>query len=209
MILRPAAALALILGAAALLAFLHLLGEGPFVSLEASHLRDMKERVDDPPRIEPTSFDGMVALPHRRTVAEYSAYERRGVSLEGYVQHLMRASDGDLHLEIVAHALSPTDWDTAYVTAEITPRVRRGAPNWSYERLVERFRPRIGGATPWAEGTRRIRVRGWLLYDWQYDAPWSGPPRHRVERLTGWEIHPVTGIEVWDDSSARFVEVAR
>ena len=205
--LRLAAALALMLGAAALLAFLHLLGEGPGVSLEAGHLRDMKNRVDPPPRIEPTSFAEMAALPHHESVAEYSALERRGVSLDGYVQHLMRASDGDFHLEIVSHRLMPGASDTAYVSAEITPRVRRGAPHWSYETLIERFRPLLGGVTAWSSGTRRVRISGWLLYDWQYDSPGSSG-RH-ADRLTGWEIHPVTGIEVWDERKAAFAEVPR
>src|SRR5262249_19606624 len=146
---------ALLLGAAALLAFLHLLGEGPFVSMESAHLRDMKNRVDPPPRFEPFTFDSMAALPHRLTVAEYSGLERRGVTMEGYVQRLMRASDGDLHLEIVTYPLGPGAWDTIYVTAEITPRVRRDRPHWTYEGLLEVFRPLIGGATPWSNGTRR------------------------------------------------------
>jgi len=206
--LRLAAALALILGAAALLAFARQLGQGPFASLEASHLREMKERVDPPAHVTPITFADMAALPHGRPVGEYSAYERRGVALEGTVQHLLRANDGDLHLEIVARPLLPTDWDTTYVTAEITPRVRSSAPHWTYENLVQVFRPRLGGVTPWPQGTRRVRVTGWLLYDWQYDAPWSGP-RKAGDRLTGWEIHPVTRIEAWDERTPQFAEVPR
>jgi hypothetical protein len=213
-ILRVAAVLALVLGAAALLAFLHVLGEGPFVSLEASHLRDMKERLDPPTTVEPFTFDRMIALPHLRPVAEYSAIERRGVSLEGYVQHVLRANDGDFHLELVARPLGPGQWDTAYVSAEITPGIRArtaspsGASGWSYPALMERLRPKIGDVTPWPNGMNRVRISGWLLYDWQYDAPWHGNS-HPGDRLTGWEIHPVTGIEVWNERMKRFVEVPR
>jgi hypothetical protein len=208
--LRIAAAVALLLGAAALLGFLRLLGEGPFVSLESRHLRDMKERPDPPTRVEPFSIADMVALPHRESVADYSAIERRGVVLEGYVQRMIHASDGDVHLEVVPHALAPGEADTAYVSAEITPRWRRDSANWSYERLLETFRPNFGGPSAWRGGTRRVRLTGWLLYDWQYDTPPRARPTERSqERLTGWEIHPVTGIEVWDDARARYVEYAR
>lgn len=210
MTLRIAAALSVALGAAALLAFLHVLGEGPFASAEARHLRAMKDRTAAPSEVTPTSLEAMAALPHARSLADYETIERRGVSLEGYVQHLLRASDGDLHLEVVANPVSPAGWDTAYVTAEITPSVRRSAPGWSYETLVERFHPRLGGVTPWADGTRRVRLTGWLLYDWQYDHPTHpGRPGPAAARLTGWEIHPVTRIEVWSAARSRFEDVPR
>jgi hypothetical protein len=206
--LRIAAALSVAFGAAALLAFLHVLGEGPFASPEARHLRAMKDRVAVPLEITPTSLPAMVALPHARPLAEYAALERRGVSLDGYVQHLLRASDGDLHLELVARPVAPTGWDTTYVTAEITPGIRRLAPGWSYATLVERFHPRLGGVTAWADSTRRVRISGWLLYDWQYDRP-ALPGRPGAERLTGWEIHPVTRIEVWNAARSRFEDLPR
>jgi hypothetical protein len=208
--LRLAATLALVLGASALLVFLRLLGEGPGVSLESSHLRDMKNRLDPPPSAQPITFADMVALPHRRPVGEYSAYERRGVSIEGYVQTVMHAVDGDLHLEVTEDPLAWNAFDTSYLSAEITPGVRGDSKSWTYDRLVEQFHPIVGGPTPWRPGTRRVRIRGWLMYDWQYDQPRHHDHHHRVgDRLTGWEIHPVTGIEVWDDDAARFVEVAR
>ena len=210
MTLRLAAALALILGAGALLAFLTVLGEGPLAGEAARHLRVMKDRASAPPVITPTSLEGMVALPHGRPVAEYAAIERRGVSLEGYVQHFMRANDGDFHLEIAARPVSAGGWDTAYISAEITPRVRGATGRWTYEGLVERFHPLLGGVTPWTDGTRRVRISGWLLYDWQYDnPPLAGSPRQRAPRLTGWEIHPVTCIEVWNTDAARFEELLR
>jgi hypothetical protein len=59
-----------------------------------------------------------------------------------------------------------------------------------------------------------VRISGWLLYDFEYDAPYR-TQRHalisgaRSTRLTGWEIHPVTRIEVWDDSTRDFVEIPR
>ena len=70
---------------------------------------------------------------------------------------------------------------------------------------------RAGGAvTPWPGGPRRVRLSGWLLYDFQYDrpaTPWSR--QYSAPRLSGWEIHPVTRIEVWDDARGEWVEVPR
>jgi hypothetical protein len=207
-IVRIAAGLALALGVAALMGYLHVLGKGPFASLEMRHLRAMKERDTAPASVTPVSFDDFAALPHRSSVAEYSALERRGVALEGYVQHMLRAADGDIHLEIVPRPDSAR-MGQMYVTAEVTPAFGRGAPGWRFERLAAELRPDRGTARPWPGGPRRARFRGWLLYDFQYDDSlglWSRAP---VPRMTGWEIHPVTGIERWDDSLARFVEVAR
>jgi hypothetical protein len=208
--LRIAAAIALLLGAAALLGFMRLLGEGPFVSLESRHLREMKERLDPPTHVEPISIADLVALPHGESVAEYSAIERRGVSLDGFVQRMIHASDGDVHLEIVARPLATGDADTAYVSAEITPRFRQASANWTYERLLERLRPNFGGPSAWRGGTRRVRLSGWLLYDWQYDTrSHATRASESNQRMTGWEIHPVTDIEIWDDARSQFVEYAR
>jgi hypothetical protein len=208
--LRVVAALALALGAGALLVFLTALGEGPLASPAARHLRAMKDRLATPSVITPTSIDGMVALPHARPLAEYAAIEQRGVSLEGYVQHLIRANDGDFHLEIADRPVSPGGWDTEYISAEITPQVRAASSRWTYEGLVERFHPPLGGVTPWTDGTRRVRISGWLMYDWQYDnPPLPGRPRSRAPRLTGWEIHPVTRIEIWNPDSTRFEDLPR
>jgi hypothetical protein len=74
---------------------------------------------------------------------------------------------------------------------------------------VATLQPEFGATTPWEGGPRRTRISGWLLYDFQYDdslGEWSGdfhPPR-----ATGWEIHPVTAIDIWSDSLG-FVEYPR
>lgn len=59
---------------------------------------------------------------------------------------------------------------------------------------------------------RRARLTGWLLDDFWNDPdrfPWSIWPHGAARRLSGWEIHPVTRIELWDDSLRRYVELAR
>lgn len=216
MTLRLAAALALLLGVAGLLGYLYVVGKAPFSSLEARHLREMKDRLDPPASVDTMTFADFAALPHGRPVAEYSGIERRGAVLEGHVWRMVRSSDDDLHLEIVDHARRAGSTDTAHITVEITPQWRRGSSNWKFERLAAALRPSIGSRQWWLQPPRRARLSGWLLYDFQYDAPYGEPlPRpiggraHRTLRLTGWEIHPVTRIEVWDDSLASFVEIPR
>lgn len=208
MIVRIAAGFALVLGVTALMGYLHMIGKGPFASLEMRHLREMKERDGAPASYDPVSFQTFAELPHRLSVAEYSAIERRGVSLEGYVQNMLRASDGDIHLEIVPRPDSTRAFQM-YVTGEITPEFAGGSPRWRFEVLAARLRPDLGTEAPWNGGPRRVRFRGWLMFDFQYDdslGTWTTKP---APRMSGWEIHPITGIELWDDSLGRYVEYPR
>lgn len=209
MTLRIAAALALLLGAAGLFAYLHVLGKGPLVTLEARHLRDMKDRKDPPTTFVRFTAADFQALPHGWSVAEYSALERRGVSFEGYVPRMLRASDDDVHLEVIP-GWNSAGAESAYTTAEITPAFREGSRTWTYEALANAFRVSGGAVTPWDSGPRRVRISGWLLFDYQYDQrPDLRSAAHDPARLTGWEIHPVTRIEVWNDSLRAFAEIPR
>ncbi len=210
MTFRSLAALVLTSGAALLAAMLAMLGLAPGVPLEARHLRDMKNRLDTPARYEALSFTAHGALPSGVSVAEYSAYERRTVTMEGYVQRMLIAGDGDLHLELNGALASGRERDSAYVTCEITPGFRRDSRTWRFEPLAEVFRPRHGTATAWETGPTRVRVSGYLLYDFQYarlPSPWS--LEHGAPRLNGWEIHPVTRIERWDEALLAYREVLR
>ena len=204
MILRLAAMLALLLGAGTLLAFLRVVGRGPFAPLEARHLRAMKDRLDPPATAEPWTLADFERLPHGESVAEYSGRERKGVVVDGYVQTMVRASDGDIHLELVAVPRAAGGRDTAYVTAEISPGVRRG--RWSWNELAAVFRPNRGAGGPWDGGPQRVRLTGWLLYDVAHDPQPSEWMRvHAAPRLTGWEIHPVMRIERWSGCAWREV----
>ena len=210
MTFRIAASLALALGVAALLGFLHLLGEGPFARPEARHMRAMKDRREAPADPAPMSLASFDSLPCRRPLTEYAPVERRGVVIEGYIKHMLRAPDGDLHLEITATLPEPGA-PLPYVTAEITPQWHRGALHWSFESLRAAFRSASGGdASRWGEPARRVRLTGWLLYDYQFEP--RRPDLTRVpfaQRAAGWEVHPVTRIEIWDDARAGFAEVPR
>ena len=210
MTLRIAATLTLALGVTALLGFLHLLGIGPFASAEQRHMRAMKDRTEAPASPEPFRLSGFDSLPVLRPLAEYAAIERRGVVVEGYVKHMLREPDDDTFLEVMA---TPPTRATpmAFVTAEITPQWHRGAGRWSFESLRAAFRAASwGGATPWPERARRVRLTGWLLNDYKYETrrpDLTRPPD--VPRVSGWEVHPVTKNEIWDDARAAFVEVPR
>ena len=172
------------------------------------HLRAMKDRTAVPIRVEPFTFEAFAALPHRLPVAGYAVIERRAAVVTGYIQHALRASDGDMHLEIIPEP-DTTGAGTLYLTGEITPAMLRGSRNWAFGALVATLRPDFGTLGPWVGGPRRARIRGWLLYDFQHDDSLGHWTSDAVPRMTGWEIHPVTGIELWSDSLARFVEYPR
>ena len=206
MILRVAAALSVVLGATILAFYLTLVGKAPWSEPEERHLRAMKDRAGEPRGYAATTFEALAALPRRAPRGEYAAIERRAVSLEGYVQRMERAPDGDIHLDF-APALDPAGRLRPYVSAEITPQWHLGSSRWRYERLVWLFRPRFGGREPWDAPPRRVRLSGWLLYDYVFEGAPEVPgfPPH----IAVWEIHPVTRIEGWDDSLGRFTEFAR
>ncbi len=204
--LRLAAALALIAGALGWLGYLQVVGKGPFVPPAARHLRAMKDRVRAPDSVAAVDFSWMAALPRHRIPAEYAALEDRGVSLEGYVASLFRSSDGDFHLEVVSQDPGADGKLPRHISAEITPQWHRGSSGWRYERLAAAFRPIGGGGGRWEHPPRRVRLSGWLLYDYEYE---NVSARVQHPRLTNWEVHPVTRIEVRDDSLGAYVEIPR
>jgi hypothetical protein len=207
--LRLAAALTLLFGALGLAVYLDVMGHGPLAGMAGNHLRAMKDRRTPPATVQPFTLADFDRLPHRVAVADYSVDERRGVAMEGYIQRIMRAIDDDYHLEITPTPRRAGGPDTIYASAEITPGVRGSAPRWQYERLLEALRPNHGGVTEWEDGPRRVRISGWLCYDYQYDEPPSAWERRLdAPRVSGWEIHPVTRIELWDPSLGRYVDYA-
>jgi len=207
--LRIAATLVLALGVAALLAFFHLLGKGLFAPPEARHMREMKDRRVAPRDPVPMALGEFHTLPYRRPLAEYAPLERRGAVIEGYVKHMLPAADGDMHLEFTA--LQPEKaGPLPYVTAEITPQWHRGAPRWSFPSLRAAFRSASGGeVTRWGVPAKRVRLTGWLLYDYQFETRRPDLSLAPADRESGWELHPVTRIEIWDDARAAYVEVPR
>lgn len=209
MIFRALALLTFAFGLLVTAVALGLLGASPLSAPEARHLRQMKNRTAVPASYTPYTLADFQALPHGVTLERRAHREAEAVSFECWNQRMMMAGDGDGHLELVATPRESGGRDTVYVTGEVTPAFRRSA-GWRYDRLLERFRPNRGGQTPWDGGPRRVRVSGWLLYDYQYDhVPTSWSLQNAAPRATGWEIHPVTRIECWDDARAAWVEVPR
>jgi len=209
---RLTATLAAVIGIGTVLFFLHVVGKAPWETLEARHLREMKDREETPDRAEPMNLAAIFALPAHLSVAEYSGYERRAVSVECRIRNMLRASDGDIHLECVA----PESSDPRDVMAEITPAWRGhpaksgiDSPGWGFEQLAAAFRPRFGTTDGWPGRPTRVRLTGWLLFDHGGDVleRLLGIPRRT--RATDWEIHPVTRIERWDDARASWIEVRR
>lgn len=210
MIARAFGVLVFAAGAAVLFAGLALLGRAPGLAAETLHLRAMKDRTEAPPTLRDMTMNDFAALPHQPPFAERAALERQGVRMEGWVQRVLLSGDGDVHVELAEHRRTRLDRDSLYIVCEISNRWRNVRKSWVYDSLLVAFRPNRGGATAWEAGPRRVRISGWLMYDHPYDTPGSnwlmtyGPARR-----TGWEIHPVTGIEVWDEASGSWVGLTR
>jgi len=169
-----------------------------------------KDRLEPPDHLRDVDMNFFALLPHKAPMPERSSLERQGVRMQGWVQRIQLSGDGDVHLELAEQRRVAGERDTVYVVAEITPPWRDGHRGWAYESLLVAFRPNTGGATPWDAGPRRVRLTGWLNYDHQYDKPvsqWS--LQFGKARRTGWEIHPVTAIELWDDAGQGWRELAR
>lgn len=210
MIVRSLAVLIYAAGAAALVAGLVILGRAPGLPEQTRQLRAMKDRVDAPSRLEPFTMDDFAALPHGAPLAVRRTIEARGVQMTGWVQGMVLSGDGDVHLELTEQPRRTGERDTAYVVAEITPPWRQDGDGWAYDSLLVAFRPNHGGRTPWEPGPRRVRLSGWLTYDYAYDRPvteWL--LLHGSARRTGWELHPVTRIELWDEFASAWRELAR
>ena len=206
MMLRLAATGSLVLGLGIVSLYLTEVGKTPWASPALRQLRQMKDRDRAPVTCAPMSIEAMSRLPRRAPLSVYAALERHGVTLEGYVQIMGRSADGDFHLD-VAPRLTPDRDMVPFVTAEITPPWHETSATWHYERLYARFRPYRVCRAPWDDPPARVRLSGWLLYDFPYEG--ARPRPDYPPRLAQWEIHPVTRIEVWDDSRGRYVEFPR
>lgn len=191
----------LLISVLGVLIVLGLEGIGPITAPSARHLRAMKDRAQAPTVIEDISFDDFVRLPAHPTREVRDSLEGRGVRLEGYVQSIRRAPDGDFHLDVTLNALPSRGRDRHFLTAEITPPWRRIVPAWSYEALVRTFQARDSVAGP-----PRVRLTGWLLFDSYVGVLPRAIDPHGAGRLSSWEIHPITHVEVWDEHKKRMVE---
>jgi len=209
-IARSLGVVVFVAGAAALVVGLALLGRGIGLPEQTRHLRAMKDRHEPPGQVRDVDMNFFGALPHGAPMSVREPLERQGVRMQGWVQRILLSGDGDVHLELAEKRRLAGERDTVYVVAEITPPWRNQCRGWAYESLLVAFRPNSGGATAWDAGPRRVRLTGWLMYDHPYDKPvntWA--LEYGKARRTGWEIHPVTDIELWDDAARGWRELAR
>ena len=84
------------------------------------------------------------------------------------------------------------DEEATSVTVEITPRVRaNGHPNWLFKNVKD------------LEG-EYVRVTGWLMLDTKHIRQTQFLPNEGINkalvRATNWEVHPVTKLEVCQQS---------
>lgn len=167
----------------------------------------LKNRTDLPSSYHAVTFDAVAALPyphdkpHRHDwtadhLNEIAAFEGTAVRVIGYIValkpqtggsgestncHWTGAADVDWHIALVGEA---GKGEEESVVVETTPRIRRNHPGWTAPRL-----------RPWVDAPEPVRISGWLMLD----------PEHRNHlghyRGTLWEVHPITRIEVWRDST--------
>ena|SRR5438067_712229 len=125
--------------------------------------------------------------------------DTRAVELEGFVVAVQVGgweavncfardpAHRDTHIDL---AMSPNAPPVARVVAEVTPRWRDAMREQGVDWSTDALRALIG---------RRVRVRGWLLYDGHHASgtAHSDPLDRNGEtnwRATAWELHPVTAI---------------
>lgn len=168
-----------------------ILAASPAPSEQRQHLLSQKDRRTIPTRYEPFMWEEFLALPtfpkayspdDLRAVA---ALEAQAVSLEGYIAEVFHPHDGAIRVHLRGAPISPCfppGQRTGNVVAAIPPSSQPPRTKWHYDVL----RGLCGTL-------HKVRVSGWLLYDYEHaGASW---------RASGWEIHPVTRVEVWDRSA--------
>jgi hypothetical protein len=121
--------------------------------------------------IEEMGEDTFVALHGYMIGAHPGSPETANCKLSG-------EENNDFHINLVERK---TDRLTNSVVVEMTPKIRRGHPNWTLSvlhGLLDETNP------PY------VRVSGFLMLDTEHINKSGGP------RMTIWEIHPVTRLQV-------------
>ena len=166
-----------------------LLGATPWQYLS---LMAQKGRTTVPAAYEPWTWADFLALPtlprayRASDWALVQGYTARAIRLEGYIAEAYRWRDGDVdvHLRAApsAHCF-PGGPRQAQIVTEVTPAFQPPRTGWSATVLRELCEQQV-----------RVRLSGWLLHDFEHAEPAS------AWRVSAWEIHPVTAIEVWEEA---------
>ncbi len=158
----------------------------------------LKNRFTPP---KPSQMDTTVTLERMLAPGDDSSrfVELHGATIEGFVHEVKEggaescnchATDPkyrDTHISLVPDAqhIAPADRVIVEVTPRLRAKMKRNGVDWSTKKLASL----IG---------RRIRVTGWLLLDRDHlDAAVHTAPGNAADwRATGWEIHPVTSMQI-------------
>ncbi len=163
-------------------------------------LNRQKNREGATTQAAPITFAEIAKLPHQAFAGKLSrsrwprdwrreveSQEARAVVIEGYVMGARvmgpeTANCGDRTSTDVHFALGEANDAprSRWLVTEMTPRVRSAHPMWHMKVLKRLSRDHA-----------RVRITGWLLYDHEHF------DRIGINRISAWEIHPVTKIEVW------------
>ena len=168
----------------------------------------LKNRIDVPASYHPVSFRAISELEYPATkspnrerwpaesIAVIEQYEGVPVSVVGYLVAIkvqsgeavncdMTGAEADWHMAIVEQE---GQGEEDAIVVETTPRIRVAHPKWTKARLNR-----------WLDSPDPIRVSGWLMFDPAHRAHLKGSNAQRHYRVTLWEVHPITKLEVWKD----------
>jgi hypothetical protein len=206
----------------------------PRAVLEATNL--WKNRTDGATSYHPVTWSALATLPFPRNskksrrgnnawtasdLAGVAKYEGLPISVEAYlsgVKEEIPGKDPNTHKVKKGESTncgentSPrVDWHmyltkqanqshTLAVVVETTPRVRAAHPGWTLQRLQQIS----------SDGTP-VRISGWVMIDPEhYDQMWQyknkGDTLGTKARITLWEIHPITRIEVKQNGVWRSID---
>jgi hypothetical protein len=117
------------------------------------------------------------------------------VEVEGYLSHRIQVENSGSGESTNCHLtnLDEVDWHmyltnqpaqgiASAIIVETTPRTRP-LHSWDQNKL-----------TQLVDSSTRVRISGWLMYDWQHIGVIG------TQRATVWEVHPITRIETQDSS---------
>jgi hypothetical protein len=186
-------------------------GCGPGGSRPDYVLNERKNRIDDADSAVAVPWVVIARLPWPRAVGyrfrnqwsggetrETARYEGAPVQVEGYLAgyrlevpeppncYARAAEDRDFHMWLVE---KPHDAERRAVVVEITPRLRVRHPGWTEAQLAALVARQI-----------RVRTRGWLMLDQMH------PEEVGFNRITLWEIHPITRVE-WQTPDSSWVRL--
>jgi len=149
----------------------------------------LKNRSSAPPESQVKAMAVKEMLPdananppnQRATKMRRFSREQQGATVEGYLIAVRRSGTGsancgmnELQNYVGWLAENPDDARTKAVQVEITPRWQDANPGWSLENLQRLAASRV-----------KFKMTGWRM------------PQDPKSKASGWELHPVTKIEVF------------